>query len=402
MRKRVLVLFALFLMAVPTVAKIGTIDVVPAATLLIPYFETDPFNPNGVDTLVTIQNASATAIVAHATLWTDYGLPTATFDFYLTGYDQETFSLRGVMNRFVPPTADAADDTGDTGDPNDGISNKGVLSQDINFPGTLSSAESCMPHNLHLAHMGVATPAYFNGSCGARNYGDGLARGYITIDTVNQFNQQTPESVGYFTATTSQNVMLGEVSFVDRPRGRVYTEPAVHIEAAGGYEYPPFVPGTYTFYDRFVAHLATDQREGLPTAWAGVWAGNRTEVEYWRDPNTAVSPFPCGSTPYTLDERQVRAYNANGTPAAVAAGDPFPRAAGVAIGGSQLGLTSGFGWLFMNLNLPAPSGPNGDIRQSWITMRNVPRDQQPGSAMGYSAHGIQLGNAMTGGNPVKP
>lgn len=398
MRRYLFLAFVLLLCCIPLAARLRTIDLVPSATLLIPYWETDPFDPDGVDTLVTIQNASATAIVAHVTVWTDYGIPTTTFDFYLTGYDQETFSMRAAMNRFVPITADDGDD------PTDTISPQGDLSQDINFPGILTGPEICTPPNIHLVHMGVSTPEYFNGLCAARNYNDAVARGYLTIDTVNQFNRDTPASPGYFTGlATYQNVLLGEVTILDRPRGRIHTEPAVHIEAAQSSDYPAFPPGTFTFYGRFVAQTGVDQREALPTAWAGVWAGNRTEIEYWRDPGVAVSPFACGGAPpFTLDERQIRAFNESGGTVATSAGDPFPRAAGVTLGGGHLGFTSGFGWLFMNLNLPAPNGPQNDIRQSWITMRNIPRDQSTGSPMGYAAHGIQLGNSMSSDNPVKP
>ncbi|HEX3128548.1 MAG TPA: hypothetical protein VH394_14550, partial [Thermoanaerobaculia bacterium] len=41
-------------------AVIGTIDAVPAATLLVPYFEVDIANANGINTLFSINNASAT------------------------------------------------------------------------------------------------------------------------------------------------------------------------------------------------------------------------------------------------------------------------------------------------------------------------------------------------------
>lgn len=397
MRRFGLLFLAVVLACLPIAAALRTIDVVPAATLLIPYWEADPFDANGVDTLITIQNASASAAIAHVTVWTDYGIPTTTFDFYLTGYDQETFSMRAAMNRFVPITADDGDD------PTDTISPQGILSQDINFPGIRRLPETCTPPNLHLAHMGVSTPEYFNGLCGARAYGDGIARGYLTIDTVTQFNTDTPATPGYFTGIADyRNIFLGEVTFIDRTRSRLYTEPAVHIEAGQSSDYPPFPAGTFTFYGRFVSQTGVDQREALPTAWAGVWAGNRTEIEYWRDPGIAVAPFACGGSPSTIDERQVRAYDESGGIVATPPGDPFPRAAGVTSAGTQLGLTSGFGWLFMNLNLPAPNGPQNDIRQSWITMRNVPRDQDPASLMGYSTQGIQLGNSMNADNPVKP
>ncbi|HYG64047.1 MAG TPA: hypothetical protein VEL74_15840, partial [Thermoanaerobaculia bacterium] len=51
-------------------AVINTIDDVPAATLLLPYFEVYLNNANGVTTLFSINNASATAVLAHVTLWT--------------------------------------------------------------------------------------------------------------------------------------------------------------------------------------------------------------------------------------------------------------------------------------------------------------------------------------------
>lgn len=46
---------------------IGTIEAVPAATLLLPYFEVDLGSFNGVNTLFTVRNASPDAVVAHVT-----------------------------------------------------------------------------------------------------------------------------------------------------------------------------------------------------------------------------------------------------------------------------------------------------------------------------------------------
>lgn len=57
----------LLALAVPARAEIGTIDAVPAATLLLPYFEVDLTNPNGITTLFSVNNASASAAVAHVT-----------------------------------------------------------------------------------------------------------------------------------------------------------------------------------------------------------------------------------------------------------------------------------------------------------------------------------------------
>jgi hypothetical protein len=402
MRNRALVVLALVLLNMPSYAALRTIDLASAATLLIPYFETDPSNEFGVDTLITIQNTSASALVAHVVLWTDAGIPTANFDLYLTGYDYESISMRAVFNRAVPMTADAGADFGDTNNPDDGISNKGILSQDINFPGVETQFESCTPPGLLEAHTGLPSAEYFGGLCGAHAYGDGRARGYVTIDSVTQYNDSDPSKAGYFTGIADyRNILHGEVTFVDRPRNRIFTEPAVHIEAAVPGTGSQFVAGNTTFYGRFTNWSGSDQREPLPTAWAGVWAGPDVAVEYWRDPGVPVSPFVCGTDPFTLDERQIVAYLESGATAPISAGNPFPRASGVATS-TALGLGSGFGWLFMNLNLPAPSGPQGVIRQSWVTMRNTPRELGSPLNFGYGSHGTQLGNASTGDNPTKP
>src|SRR3954454_17316745 len=96
-------------------AVIGTIDDVPAATLLLPYFEVDLNNANGINTLFSINNASATAVLAHVTVWTDQSVPALDFDVYLTGYDVQTISLRDIfVNGNLPVTASAGQDPKDT------------------------------------------------------------------------------------------------------------------------------------------------------------------------------------------------------------------------------------------------------------------------------------------------
>ena len=72
------------------------IDVVPAATLLLPYFQVNLADNNGVDTLFSVNNASAAPQIAHITFWTDMSRPTLDFDIYLTGYDVFTVRLGNV------------------------------------------------------------------------------------------------------------------------------------------------------------------------------------------------------------------------------------------------------------------------------------------------------------------
>src|SRR5260370_26506207 len=110
-------------------ALICTLDKVPAATLLVPYFQVDLKNKKGkgADTLFSIDNASATAILVHVVIWSDLSVPVLNFNVYLTGYDVQTIDMRDVIDGFLPQTASARQD------PTDKISPKGPLSQDINF-----------------------------------------------------------------------------------------------------------------------------------------------------------------------------------------------------------------------------------------------------------------------------
>src|SRR5579864_4550250 len=109
-------------------AVICTVDAVPSATLLLPYFEVDLNNPNGLTTLFSVNNASATAILVHVVMWSDLSVPVLDFNIYLTGYDVQSVNLRDIIvNGNMPQTASAGQDPGDT------ISPKGSFSQDINF-----------------------------------------------------------------------------------------------------------------------------------------------------------------------------------------------------------------------------------------------------------------------------
>src|SRR5215218_1608476 len=78
-------------------AVICTIDDVPAATLLLPYFEVDLSNANGVNTLFSVNNASASAVLAHVVVYSDLSVPVLDFNIYLTGYDVQTVSLRDIL-----------------------------------------------------------------------------------------------------------------------------------------------------------------------------------------------------------------------------------------------------------------------------------------------------------------
>src|SRR6266542_3762348 len=85
----------------------------PAATLLLPYFEVDLANPSGANTLFTVNNASASAVLAHVTIWSTMHVTVYAFNVYLTGYDAKPMYVRDLLSGVLPRTASAGQDPTD-------------------------------------------------------------------------------------------------------------------------------------------------------------------------------------------------------------------------------------------------------------------------------------------------
>src|SRR6476469_10699082 len=111
--QRLLLAFALVLVfgAIPLVAQVtaphNDMNDLPGATLLMPYFQVDRQNTSGWTTVMSVNNASATAILGHVTIWSDLSVPVFAFDIYLTGYDSQAIDIRAVINGTLPRTASA-------------------------------------------------------------------------------------------------------------------------------------------------------------------------------------------------------------------------------------------------------------------------------------------------------
>src|SRR5687768_792407 len=181
--KRSICLLAVGLLAVtgPVAAEIGTADDVPAATLLLPYFECE-LGPNlvpvanGATTLFSINNASATAVLAHVTLWTDESIPSLDFDVYLTGYDVQTINVCDIFNGNLPVTASAGQDPGDTISPNPGAPVNPPI--DVAFatcngrlPYVNPVLGATLLNHIRNAHTGGPSTV-FGGRCSGFDYGD--------------------------------------------------------------------------------------------------------------------------------------------------------------------------------------------------------------------------------------
>jgi hypothetical protein len=399
-----LVLVGLVGWVAPAEAEICTIDDVPAATLLVPYFEVDLADRGGVTTLFSINNASATAVLAHVTVWTDESIPTLDFDIYLTGYDVQTINLRDIFEfGNLPITASAGQDPGDV------ISNQGAISQDINFascnstlpypPGVIGAARLA---TLRAAHTGQFAPLF--GGCLAADYGDDVARGYVTVDTVTQCNLLFPSSPGYFSTgiASNQNVLWGDYFYVDPAENFAQGETLVHIESCpnpsvgSGADDCPFLPGEYTFYGRYAAVAGQDQREPLATTFAtryilgGVFDAG-TDLIVWRDsktiPTGANGVHSCAVNPswFPLSQTEVTGFDEAENPEDLCfVGDVispvlggvetcFPLEAqrvSVADGSAiaaAMAPTADFGWLFLDLNHSISADPFPGVAQAWVT-----------------------------------
>ena len=407
--------FAVLGWTAPAGAKIGTIDQVPAATLLLPYFEVDLDNVNGSQTLFSINNASATAVLTHVTIWSDLSVPMLFFDVYLTGYDVQTINLRDIIvNGNLPRTASSGQDPGGSSSNPNSISPKGPVSQDINFascnghlpyPPLQSISPDYLPH-LQQGLTGGPSPIYDN-RCVGQALGDRIARGYVTVDTVNACNVFSPADMPFYQPfLTNQNVLWGDYFYINSGQNFAQGETLVHIEA----DPTAFVPGDYTFYGRYSNFTAVDKREALATNFAarylngGVFTGG-TSLITWRDSKVNQQAFTCpalaGVRPpwYPLGQEGLVVFDEQENPSVIPSSPvapqppspnpiPFPAEANrTKVGSAKLPVPFSFGWIYLNLNVAGGPLPES---QAWVV---TVHDADGRFSVGYDA--IQLDNANT-------
>jgi len=348
-------------------AAIGAIDDTPGSTLLFPYFEVDLADPAGRDTVLTLQNASATAILAHTVVWSDEGVASAIFDVYLTGYDIASFSMRDVIAGQLPQTAT------DGQDPSDTISPQGPYSQDINFAscgsrlpypaGTIPAPAGMTPADLRNALTGAPTTDIAPGMCWGRNVGDGRARGYVTVDLVNSCNDFKPGDPGYADTPnnflTSQNALLGSFVIATPATHEWFADNAVSIESTFLNDPPSITtPGNYTFYGRYNGWNAGDRREPLPTTWVAHGEIDTSSLIVWRDTKTDGQPRACGSDPafYPLPQVGFATFGPDSSYGTPGAGTPLAAAAQRAPVSVLGTVDRKLGQFFANLNASVPAG----------------------------------------------
>lgn len=394
--KKTVVIFALVALVAlggQAFAEMCAVEDTPAATLLLPYFEQDCSDPNGLTTLFSVNNASAATTLAHVTVWSNQSVPVFDFDIYLTGYDVQTVNLRDVLcNGNLPVTG-----------PDDSVSNQGVFSDPhTTFGGTCSATLGNPPAyqnpvltgNL-LGHIqawlsGQQSPATAN--C-ASTPTDNLV-GYITIDDTEECSLLFPSDDSYWLSgiPTNHNQLWGDWFMVDTANNFAQGDTLVHLEAeddftgAGGDGLP------YTFYGRYTENIGfIDNREPTATNFAvrhivgGLFDGG-TDLLVWRDSTSAaVAPFTCGTnaTWYPLETKQIVIFDEEENPVTVAGPpisgipeqdqpEPFPlETQRVSVGGPAFSVPAShnFGWLYLNLNHAGNDNPwRGDMAaQAWVS-----------------------------------
>ena len=399
---------------------LATVSDTAGATLLLPYFEVDLANPTGMDTIFTIDNMGAyftsggnpqisgpTAVLGHVIIWSDLGVPVFNFNVYLTGLDVQLVDMRKVLNGTLPQTASAGQD------PTDTISPKGTFSQDINFascntgvytppinsyarlpPAALTGAQI---NNLQTSLTGQAS-VNVSGMCAGLNHSDNIARGYVTIDTVNNCTTKFVADSGYLGGdATNQTQLTGEVFYFDQLHAIARGQNLVPIHASFT---DPLVTtsGNYTFYGTYDGFTAADNRQPLATNFGARFVNGNfilapvpspsspawgmppsspppgsSSLIVWRDSKTAPGYFTCGVLPafYPLPQEGIIAFDEQEHPQDLSSTTAFGTATQVvSVGGGALPVTFASGWLYLDLNATVTGQVSGQTdataAQAWV------------------------------------
>ncbi len=375
-------------------AEIGAIDAVPASTLLLPYFQVSP----GVTTLFSINNASAAPQVAHVTLWTNLSRPTLDFTVYLTGYDVITINLNDLFSTgAIPVTGPNRDQSTATQVDVSGAAPGDFSFADAAFPNCVFPLPANIPSSLlsyiQNVHNGQAAPNGFlnSGLCGGTPQDADTYVGYLTVDVVNNCSTDFPSTAGYFadagTGTAgNQNVLWGDWFLVDVANAFAFGENLIHIEAVDSVGNGFWAVNDYTFYGRYVAGTAVDNREPLATTWAVRYFSGAegafdddSDIYCWRDTGRDESAyFLCGTTPspFPLAQTQLVIFDEFENPIVVedTPFSPPPTLDTVTpcpwesnrTGATEFGSVFDFGWFYMNLNTTITGALFNPIKQSWV------------------------------------
>lgn len=324
----------------------------PGATLLFPYFEVDLSDPAGRTTILTIGNTSGFPTLAHAALWTDWGLPSYSFDIHLEGHEVRVFNLRHFFDAGLAPE-------GGDGAP------QGCADPLVNPP-----LDAAALAELRARHSGE--PAA-DGLChGSGRRGEGVATGFLTVDVARRCSGAGlafPGDSGYFGTggrglAGNRNVLWGEYLFFDNAGERVEGLEAVALPAdADRWGEGP------TFYEW--VRDDGDDRSPLPYRWRARFLNGggfdaSTELIVWTGGHrlSLPAPMPCGEVePARCDILILDLATESGAPAGeVFVAGPQLGTASYVLGGPEIPVGAAFGSAEIDLSTDSclaspPLGP---------------------------------------------
>jgi len=297
----------------------------PAATLLVPYFEVNSADVNGMDTLVGVVNTSPNELVARVVVWNVDAYSIFGFNIFLTGYDVVTFSMRQVLvyghfpnnactsdtYRFTSHNVDCDGDGqyfNNAWTQNDGLFSSNGTAWDVAcYPDASPAAIADWQCKLSIGSYDGYNTNYV---------------GYLTIDNtitcaggLHDMNAALYFKPNYLDTDgdgikdhgilENSNVLLGDIIYFDRTNSMADAVPAVSIEAMGessslsGHTWGMLPEewqdwGISSFYYKYEfpigMTLPTDAREPLPVEWGFRYIGNAsfdggTWVDVWRSHN---------------------------------------------------------------------------------------------------------------------
>ncbi|HEX7151670.1 MAG TPA: hypothetical protein VF618_09300 [Thermoanaerobaculia bacterium] len=274
------------------------IATLPAATLLLPYFEVDLHAApgQGRTTLFTIVNTTREPQIARVTLWTDLSVPVISFNIFLTGYDVQPVNMHDLLVRglIAPPNG-----TGPGTTP--GSRSASNISGNPRFRDT--AATNCRPPQnpniiptvaLNLLQAAFTTgnvPALCATPIGTQHTS---AIGYATIDLVADCNLSMPDQASYFDDLLYDNVLTGDYQHVSGGGNFASGNPLVHLRAVpeggnAGQVIETALP--WTFYSGRVTN-GRDRRQPLPSTFAarvvdGGAVSFQTSLQVWRERTSA-------------------------------------------------------------------------------------------------------------------
>jgi hypothetical protein len=351
----------------------------PAATLLLPYFEVDLDDFGGETTLFTVTNVADRAKVVRVTLWTDYGFPVLSFDVYLTGYDVQSINLRDVL---------ASGQIGGPEGTGTAVSPVGDLSRTAGAGHDLTGCIE-IPH-LTPEMVARIQDAFLLGSYEVPGHqgrcvvgtAHANAIGYATMDVVRRCNGELPGLEYFEEDIRYDNVLMGEYQQLNPGASFAQGGPMVHIRAVGD-NFPE------TFYGRLnvddhPGERPSDQRQPLPSTFFARWISGgsstyRTSFKIWRELAHRDLADECGITGdfttvteiVTFDENEnafTQATALRVDPPQPAQPEDLPAAALVSVTNPDVfpvppnGAVAG--WVYFNRDSRDPAAGRAD--QAWV------------------------------------